>query len=428
MTLHQIRFDFIKQGAAALMTVPLMALSCLGGSGSEITTGVSGYRFVASVDTMKESKDAERNRLTSAQIADDVRLAASLNTTHITVDTHMEFPIVMGQWVTAIRNAGKHVWFRLGTNTCSEARTYYLQEMQNLILSNRGFFRPGDIFDGDAEAENSCYWFNNCGTSGPYNCPGQFNAFLQNLTTYADKAFKQIGVSGVITWIHSTDPGTATDGLLNAATVSIDHNTVTVDAYPDGSTTDPTTAANAWLRQLQKIHSVWPSSQVVIGEAGYCLKILVSDAVQHAVLSAEYTAIKHAAYPWLAGWNYWVGAGGAGTGGYTNIFKGSTGNWSRRPAAVDLAAFYASESSPSRSVPPSSSTPAATWPPVTKSRSPSPSRPPTAQSSPSPSVVSARAQASHQSGTGGTGRLATWMLVGGIALILVLAFWVIRTR
>jgi hypothetical protein len=38
--------------------------------------------------------------------------------------------------------------------------------------------------------------------------------------------------------------------------------------------------------------------------------------------------------------NYWVGAGGAGHGGYTNIFSGSAGNWTLRPAASDLANFF----------------------------------------------------------------------------------------
>jgi len=38
--------------------------------------------------------------------------------------------------------------------------------------------------------------------------------------------------------------------------------------------------------------------------------------------------------------NYWVGPGGAGFGGYTNIFSGSYGNWTLRPAAQDLSNYY----------------------------------------------------------------------------------------
>ena len=300
----------------------------------------SSFAFVTSLDTMKESKDLATAGLTDAQISNDVNVAASLNTTHITVDTQMEYPSVMGQWVRAVRSTGRSVWFRLGSADCSQSRASYLQEMQSLIVSHPGFFRPGDIFDGDAEAENSCYWTEHCGANGAYGCPDQFNVFLQSLTTDADRAFAAIGLSGVTTWVHSTDPGTATSGLLNATTVRVDHGTVTVDLYPDGNTTDGATAAQAMLSALSEIHNRWANSDVVVGEAGFCLNIDVADGIQADVLTSEYTAVAQASYPWLRGWNYWVGAGGPGRGGYTNIFSGGTGNWTARPAAQALARFY----------------------------------------------------------------------------------------
>jgi hypothetical protein len=275
-----------------------------------------------------------------AQIQNDVNASARLGVNYITVDTHMERPGVMGQWVRAIRNAGKRVWFRLGTRNCAQTRSSYLTEMQNLIRSHPSYFRSGDIFDGDAENENSCWWKNNCNGS-PWNCPHAFNTFTQNLTIYADQAFAQIGLSGVITWIHSTDPGTAQAGLLSAQTVKVDHNVVTIDPYPDQNTTDPATAARKWLDQLNKIHSVWPNAAIVIGEAGYNLNTQVSDANQAAVLQAEFAAIEQMNPPWLKGWNYWVGAGGPGYGGYTNILKGTTGNWRPRAAGTVLKNFFA---------------------------------------------------------------------------------------
>jgi hypothetical protein len=298
--------------------------------------------FYASVDTMKESKDAEANGLSFTQISNDVNASARLGVNYITVNTRMEYPVVMGQWVRAIRNAGKRVWFRLGSTNCAQARSSYLTEMQNLITSHPSYFRSGDIFDGDSENENSCYWTNACNGS-PWNCPYAFNTFTQKLTTYADQAFAIAGIGGVITWIHSTDPGTAQAGLLNAKTVQVDHNTVTIDAYPDQNTTDPATAARKWLDQLNKIHGVWPNADIVIGEAGYNLNTQVSDANQTAVLHAEFAAIERANYPWLKGWNYWVGAGGPGYGGYTNILSGRTGNWTVRPAGSELSSFYHSQ-------------------------------------------------------------------------------------
>ena len=304
------------------------------------TTVPTGPAFYASVDTMKESKDGEAHDLSAAQILDNVILSASMGNNYVSVNTHLEYPDVMGQWVQTIRAAGKSVWFRLGTSKCSQSRASYLTQMQKLIVDHPGYFRSGDIFDGDTENENSCYWTQQCGSRGPYGCPDEFNTFTQNLTTYADQAFAQIGVTGVITWIHSTDPGTATTGLLNARTVQVDHNTVTVDAYPDQNTTDPNTAAQSWLNQLEEIHNAWPNADVVIGEAGYCLSIDVSDATQASVLSAEFAAIERANYPWLKGWNYWVGAGGPAYGGNTNIISGSTGSWRVRAASSVLSDFY----------------------------------------------------------------------------------------
>jgi hypothetical protein len=425
---HRNDFNLVKIGAVALLMLlivaPLSLTRLIEARGA--TARIGSYPFIASVDTMKESKDAERNRLTYAQIAQDVRLAATLNPTHITVNTRMEYPAVMGQWVTAVRQAGKNVWFRLGSDNCSQTRSSYLAEMQKLIASNPGFFRSGDVFDGDAEAENSCYWTDNCGSSGTYACPDQFNTFVQNLTTYADRSFKQIGVSGVITWIHSTDPGTATSGLLNATTVAIDHNTVTVDAYPDGKITDPATAANAWLKELNELHGAWPAAQLVIGEAGYSLNINVADATQHAVLSAEYNAIKRAAYPWLVGWNYWVGAGGSSYGGYTNIFVGSTGNWRVRPGASDLAAFYGAQTGRTN-LP---ATKPSAKPPAKPSATATPSAPFRAQPSPSPSPSPRRVEAGNSvpSPAPGAVRFGILMLVGGIVLLAAVALLGRRLR
>ena len=103
--------------------------------------------------------------------------------------------------------------------------------------------------------------------------------------------------------------------------------------------TDSATAAQGWRDELNEIHTKWPNASIVIGEAGYCLNIQVSDATQSTVLQAEYAAIEQMNPPWLKGWNYWVGAGGPGHGGYTNILKGSTGNWTVRAAGSELSSL-----------------------------------------------------------------------------------------
>jgi alcohol dehydrogenase (cytochrome c) len=89
------------------------------------------------------------------------------------------------------------------------------------------------------------------------------------------------------------------------------------------------------------VAQAWPGVPIILGEMGYSNKMVVDDSTQEAVLSAEFAAI--APLPSIAGINYWVGTGTDTSGGYTHIFSGSPGRWTPRPAARDLAAFFAQE-------------------------------------------------------------------------------------
>src|SRR5207302_3646364 len=116
------------------------------------------------------------------------------------------------------------------------------------------FWKSGDIFDGDAEADQSCYWVNACGSIYTAPCPAQWNSFVQNLTTYAQAAFATIGVKGVRYWIHSMAHDRI-DNLLTAQTLAVDHNVLGDDEYPDQGQTDPNVAAQKWQARLTAMHS-----------------------------------------------------------------------------------------------------------------------------------------------------------------------------
>jgi len=311
--------------------------------------------FIASVDTMKESRDTETRPLSDAQIADDVNLAASLNTTYITVDTHWDYPAYMLRWADAVRAAGRHVWFRIHPNqwgnnngtTGIMTPAQYEDSERAFILANPAIFRPGDILDPCPEPENGLYWratYDDGWTAGaPNAATEEYNRFIRDTTDVADAALHQGGIDGVITTVRSTNSFFASHpGALEAATVSR-MGRVTVDSYPEGTTTDPQTATQARIDELNTIRQAW-GVPVVIGEMGYSDKVVVDDATQEAVLKAEFGAL--ASLPYLAGANYWVGAGTDNSGGYTHIFAGSTGNWTPRPAAVALAALYQLRTSP----------------------------------------------------------------------------------
>lgn len=141
-----------------------------------------------------------------------------------------------------------------------------------------------------------------------------------------------------MTTVRSTNSFFATHpGPLEAATVAR-MGRLTVDSYPEGTTTDPAAAAAARANELLAVEGAW-GVPVVIGEMGYSNDLPVDDATQAAVLHAEFGAL--AGLPFLAGVNYWVGAGTNNSGGYTHLYSGGTGAWGLRPAAAELDAFYA---------------------------------------------------------------------------------------
>ena len=337
-------------------------------SPSPTTGGFAGVKFVGSVDTMKLSKDQAGGGFTSGD-AQAVDLAATMAATHVTVNTPIEDASVMGGWANRIHGDGKHVWFRLSSTNCNQPhgdvgdgypnfKPGYLTTLHNLMLANPGFFKGGDLFDGDAETENSCWWADHygcgvqssctpCNTSGT-NTPCapvyQFNNFLVEMTNQANQDLASLGISGVTTTVHSTDPGTATNQLY-PSTVQAMGNMITVDTYPDQNTTDPTTAANSWVGSLNAWHQSWLNKginvKILVGEWGYSNAINVDDATQEAVIKAE-TQQAFPSISFLLGTNYWVGPGVAGDGGYTQIFYlDASGRWQFRPAANDVSTFFA---------------------------------------------------------------------------------------
>ena len=156
----------------SLALVALLAFPNLHGAGTLQTARAAAPQLqFTSVDTMKDSMDTDAWGLNTSEIADDVNLSASLNPSYITVDTHMDYPAYMAEWVNAVRATRKHVWFRVhwnnweGDNGTSANMTpgQYLAQLSAFITQNRALFQPGDILDGCPEPENSPYWVNTFG-------------------------------------------------------------------------------------------------------------------------------------------------------------------------------------------------------------------------------------------------------------------------
>src|SRR5438105_14015306 len=137
-------------------------------------------------------------------------------------------------------------------------------------------------------------------TAASYPCSplGEYNRFPQIMTTQENEDLASLGIPAcailtakncVVTQIHSLDPGTAA-AQLSSETVRAMGNLITVDAYSDQGTTDPATAANAWLRNLQSWENTWTSrgiaATILVGEWGYSRNSNVNDATQQVVIRA----------------------------------------------------------------------------------------------------------------------------------------------
>ncbi len=305
----------------------------------------SSFSFIASIDTMKASRDTQHRPLSSNEIRDIVNLSASLNTNYITVDTNWDYPDYIQQWVDAVRAAHRRVWFRAHPDKWESSDgmtpTEYEKVEQAFILQHPSLFQAGDIFDPCSEPEQGHYWIATYNTGWTYdgNTPNdgtrEFNAFIRDTSDIADAAFKQKGISGVDTSIHSTNVYILLHILEQATVDKFKH--VTLDSYPEDTTTDPASAVHARLSELATVENRW-QVPVIIGEMGYSNKAPVDDVTQQSVLKAELAAIAQLSY--VTGVNYWVGAGSVTSGGYTYILTKSGQTWTMRPAANELAAFY----------------------------------------------------------------------------------------
>lgn len=313
-----------------------------------------GTSFFASIDTMKDSRDTNyptNNQMSAASVKQEVNLIAAEHANYATDDAFYDYPSYLALWANEIHTSGLHVWFRPHFNCweldngCNAQMTpsTYLSALTSFINSNYGIFKSGDIFDPCAEPEDSSYWGNTYGNNWSWqNAPNTgtdaFNSFMLDTSSVAQSTLRQHGITGVITGIRSTNSwwSQSPHSLYPTTIKSLGY--VTYDSYPEGSTTDPAAATNDRVNELNAIIADNPGIPIILGEFGYSNDINVSDITQKDVLAAEISGISP--YRQIVGMNYWVGSGGAGYGGYTNIFTGSRGSWSARPSASIIANYF----------------------------------------------------------------------------------------
>lgn len=311
---------------------------------------------ITCVDTMKESRDTVTNPLADAQMEQDVRLTAALHVTHIAVDTPYDYPDYLARWVRAVRKTGKHVWFRCAFNAwegsygvpATMTPADYLRGLTAFVTAHPDLYRAGDILDPLPEPENGPYWARTSpqGSSwtwkdAPNATTDEYNRFFLQASRAAQDALQKAGVRGVITTVRSTNGYIAARPMTLYPDTLAQMGRVTTDSYvgQDPKIT-PAAALSAFQAEIEGIERV-RRLPLILGEFGYSTQGLVSDVQQRTVLGPQLAWLR--TRPYLAGLNYWHGAGYPAPDTYNGakLFDGTRGAWRLRPAAKDLAGLYA---------------------------------------------------------------------------------------
>ena len=301
---------------------------------------------IRSVDTMKMSRDTLRDQLSNAQIEAVVHLDEKLHVSHVTVDVYYDDPVYMGRWVQAIRAAHLHVWFRSHWYAWENHREAqgdltpdeYIANTRRFLQQHVDLVRNGDIFDFCPEPENGNYWGDHFGSGWSWRnsaAKAAFNTFVRSGVYMAQSTLANRGRGDVLVTAISMNASIATR-LVSKPTVRR-LGMLTLDLYPEDTTTDPATATNRLLAELRAVHSHW-NVPILIGEHGYSRDMPVSDGTQANVLAAEFEALERTSF--VVGFNYWVDAGGARYGGYTNLYAMQRNRWVPRAAAAVVSKAY----------------------------------------------------------------------------------------
>lgn len=286
---------------------------------------------VQSIDTMKYSRDAAREKLRDPTfdsfINSQALYAAEMGATHLAIGTPYdeEFLPYLKRWVHAARGAGLKVWFRGNWagwegwfNYPKISRTQHLQKTQNFVASHPELFEDNDIFTACPECENG-------GPGDPRinrDLVGHRNFLIQE-HEMLNNSFQQIGKN--VTFNYNSMN-------LDVAKLVMDRNTtaklggiVTVDHYirvPDQFATD--------LRAIAETSG----GDIILGEFGAPIPDIVrfnNEEEQAAWMDAALRTISYV--PEVKGINYWVLTGGStelisfrgqakkAVGSITNYFK-----------------------------------------------------------------------------------------------------------
>lgn len=160
-TLMVLSFSLIAVGLIAYL------FSFFNISKTEKKVTKAGITKIASIDTMKYSRDLARQKLDDPDFEETIDLQtkniAQTGATHVAIGTPYddEFIPFLKQWVKAARKYNLHVWFRGNLSGWERwfgyaeiDRQTHTRNIERFILNNPDLFEDDDIFGSCNECEN----------------------------------------------------------------------------------------------------------------------------------------------------------------------------------------------------------------------------------------------------------------------------------
>jgi hypothetical protein len=292
------------------------------------------------IDTMKLSRD--NSSLSASQIQDRVNQYAGLGLTHLTVDCFLNGSFHddtdRENWVTAVRNIGLKVWWRPGYDPLAATPETLKTLLMAFPTRRPDLFQNGDIFD--MLPEQSPFMSDGEGgfIFGPEDVPtlvAAWNPWVRDVKTSLDTLFASNNLSGVITGITSITDFNAKN-YVTPATYAV-FGYACMDDYPTDNIKDPIRAARNVVNSLIALHD-HAGVDVVVGEYGHHRSDNADQSLQREILRNVWNEVSR--LPWVVGYNYWCGHGGAGFGDFCNLLESVNSVWVPRAALKTIGDYY----------------------------------------------------------------------------------------
>ena len=265
-----------------------------------------GSLKVRSVDTMKFSRDAARKEAKNGAfdliIDRQISQIASLNTTHVAIDTPYdeEFVPFLRRWVQIARKYKLKVWFR-GNLSGWEGWFEYpeidksarIKSIEKFIKDNKDIFQDGDIFTSCPECEN--------GQIDVYVDPESYKKFIIDEHLAVKKAFLTIRKSVIVN--YNSMNGDIAQLIMDRETTKAMDGIVTVDHYIQSQ--------EKLVKDLEYLAEK-SGGRIVLGEVGVSLADIhgeMTESEQRDWLAKLFVKLNK--FDKLEGINYWLSYGGS---------------------------------------------------------------------------------------------------------------------